>query len=122
MPSRTALRLSLRVVFYKDKDDWIAHCLEFDLAGDGRTQLLAFDGLTKAIAIQLEKSLEHDNLSNLFSPADGRIFEMFAAGHDVVEGTLEVVGVIERLRSASPMITGVDAREYADSGSPMVLA
>ena len=32
------LRMPLRVVFYREEEVWIAHCLEFDLAGDGATR------------------------------------------------------------------------------------
>ena len=32
------LRVPLRVVFYREDEVWIAHCLEFDLAGDGMTR------------------------------------------------------------------------------------
>lgn len=32
------LRVPLRCVFYREQSQWIAHCLEFDLAGHGTTK------------------------------------------------------------------------------------
>ena len=33
-----ALRVPVRVVFYREDGEWVAHCLEFDLIGDGTTK------------------------------------------------------------------------------------
>lgn len=77
-----ALRLPLRIVFYREDGDWIAHCLEFDLAGDGPTKDGALASLSAAIRIQVEESLKTGNLDNLFMPAEGKYFRMFATGKD----------------------------------------
>jgi hypothetical protein len=95
----------IRVVFYQDDGVWVAHCLEFDLMGDGATKGLAMDRLGEAIALQAQASLDHDNLDNLFRPADGKLFAMFAAGRGVSEGEL-------RLRLGSVSIDLAEAREY----------
>jgi predicted RNase H-like HicB family nuclease len=112
----------LRVVFYKEGDSWIAHCLEFDLAGDGATRDEALGRLAEAIALQAAHAIEHDNPSNLFSPADGKYFEMYAAGHDLGAGSVEFDAGLALLRSSAPMITGLDAREYADAEPEPALA
>ncbi|MCA9080890.1 MAG: hypothetical protein KDA58_10050 [Planctomycetaceae bacterium] len=82
--------MSLRVVFYYQSDRWIAHCLEFDLMGDGDTQVEALASLSEAISLQVEASLESSNLENLFSPADGRYLAMFAKGRNVAVGQLDI--------------------------------
>ena len=74
------LQIALRVVCFREGDTWFAHCLEFDLVGDGPTQAEAVAQLAETIRIQVDFSIEHDNLSNLFSPADGDLFRRFAAG------------------------------------------
>jgi hypothetical protein len=74
------LQISLRVVCFREGDAWFAHCLEFDLIGDGPTPESAIMQLSEAIRIQMEFSIENDNLNNLFSPADGNLFLRFAAG------------------------------------------
>ncbi len=82
--------ISLRVVFYKEGSRWIAHCLEFDLAGDGRTKEKAFESLTASIGLQLEESFNHKNPGNLFSPAPSEAWEMFALGKDAAVGNLSL--------------------------------
>ncbi len=84
------LRIPLRVVFYQEEDDWIAHCLEFDLIGDGPTHQEALECLNEAIRLQIIASLENDNIDNLFSPAKPKYHQMFAAGHDVAYGDWEI--------------------------------
>ena len=53
--------IPLHIVFYKEESRWIAHCLEFDLLGDGHTKEKAVHCLAEAIAIQFESSLEHND-------------------------------------------------------------
>src|SRR3954467_15450680 len=84
------MRIPLRVVFYREGEAWVAHCLEFDLAGDGETRSEALERLAAAIAIQAEASRDFGNVGNLFSPADGELFRRFAAGSDVAPGPLDL--------------------------------
>ena len=97
--------MPFRVVFYRDDGTWVAHCLEFDLMGDGDTKAQALAVLGDAISLQVQASVEHDNPDNLFKPADGKLFAMFAAGRDVTEGELH-------LRLGSVTIDETEAREY----------
>jgi predicted RNase H-like HicB family nuclease len=97
------LRIPLRIVFYQEEGSWIAHCLEFDLVGDGETQPEALTSLADAIDLQIEATIEHGNPANLFSPAEGRYFQMFAEGKDLALGELALQPahgvVIERMES-----------------------
>jgi predicted RNase H-like HicB family nuclease len=102
------LRIPLRVVFYKEGGSWLAHCLEFDLIGDGTSKEEALGSLREAIVLQLEATVEHDNPKNLFTPADGQYFAMFAAGKDVVVGEIHIVS--DRL-----IVEQMVAREYDSS-------
>src|SRR5271166_5312200 len=88
MSGSRKLRIPLRVVFYREGESWIAHCLEFDLAGDGMTREDALAVLSDAIALQAQASLECQNPANLFTPADGELFHKYAAGADIVDGVL----------------------------------
>jgi len=112
------LRISLRVVFYKEGKVWIAHCLEFDLLGHGRTRKDALRMMSKAIALQVAVSVKHNNPRNLFSPADGKVFAMFAAGKDVAAGKLE----IEVLQNEVTMAEQIEAREYTGNGVEVAFA
>jgi hypothetical protein len=82
------LRVPLRVVFYREGESWIAHCLEFDLAGDGTTREDALAVLSDAIVLQAQDALECQNPANLFTPADGELFQKYAAGREIVDGVL----------------------------------
>lgn len=104
------LRVPLRIVFYRESQDWIAHCLEFDLVGDGPSKDEAMKGLLEAVRLQVLASVEHDNPRNLFTPADGKFFEMFAAGKDVAVGEMH-------LKVDSIVIDDAQAREYSESES-----
>ncbi|MCE9556846.1 MAG: hypothetical protein K8T91_26155 [Planctomycetes bacterium] len=110
-----ALRIPIRIVFYREGDEWFAHCLEFDLVGSGSTKPVALSSLSEAIAIQIEQSIEHGNPANLFTPADGRLFQMFAEGDDstLAHGQLE-------MRFASVVIEDAELREY--TGTNRILA
>lgn len=101
------VRIPLRVVFYKEDGDWIAHCLEFDLLGDGATQETALDMLSEAIGLQINFAIEHDSLKSIFTPAESKYPLMFAEGKNVAtaELHLEIEGVEAGLS---------EAREYQD--------
>lgn len=96
--------------FSIERESWIAHCLEFDLLGDGETRKDALENLSEAIALQISASIENKNPSNLFSPAEGKFFEMFAAGKEIANGQLQVQ--VQQLRETSPIVDGVEAREF----------
>ncbi len=87
---KNTLHLPLRVVFYYESDRWIAHCLEFDLPGDGETKEGALESLSTAIRIQVEETLSLGHLGNLFSPAEGKYFQMFGQGRHVAIGKVHL--------------------------------
>ncbi len=103
------LRTPIRIVLYREDDLWIAHCLEFDLCGHGESWEEALTMLADAVVVQIDFSLEHNCGTNLFSPAEGRFFEMFAAGENRALAELEI-----EFRSDRVEIQSVDAREYRD--------
>ena len=106
------LRVPLHVVFYPEDEEWIAHCLEFDLLGSGLTKQDAVESLAEAIRLQVDESIRHDSPRNLFSPADGEFFEMFAAGREIAEGELRIEAA--SLSKAPVLIESAEVREYAN--------
>ncbi|MEW4528739.1 MAG: type II toxin-antitoxin system HicB family antitoxin [Maioricimonas sp. JB045] len=44
------MEMPRRVAFYDHEDQWVAHCLEFDLVGCGETRDEALKLLTDALA------------------------------------------------------------------------
>jgi hypothetical protein len=84
------LVVPIRIVFYRDGVDWVAHCLEFDLMGDGPDHTIALRGLIEAMSMQIDASMENDNPDNLFKPAEGKFFRMFFEGNEVAWGHVHV--------------------------------
>jgi predicted RNase H-like HicB family nuclease len=104
----SSLRIPLRAVFYRESDRWVAHCLELNLMGDGETKSEALKNLADAISVQIEASAKYKNPDNLFCPADGKYFHMFAAGKKVVEGVISI-------NQGGVKIEGIETREFAGS-------
>ena len=107
------LNIPLRVVFYREDGDIVAHCLEFDLVGCGSDHEEAMDCLVEAIACQVDATLESGNIDNLFSPAPGEYFRMFAAGKSE-QGVGKGIGRLQ-IHRQDVNIPNVDARDYVDS-------
>lgn len=89
-PSSVVYRIPLRIVFYPDGAELIAHCLEFDLLGSGETASEALEQLNHAIAMQVEHALAENEPNLLFNPAPKEFEQMFAAGEEVAEGQLRL--------------------------------
>jgi hypothetical protein len=103
------LRVPLRIVFYREDGHVIAHCLEFDLVGDGETNTSALARLANAMALQIQASVESGNPANLFSPADGKFFRMFAEGSDIAQGELQISAASQ----TQVVIEDIEYREYS---------
>lgn len=109
----------VRVVFYYELDRWIAHCLEFDLLGDGVSQAEALQCLTEAIELQVAASVEHSNIDNLFHPAEGRIFTMFAQGKQVAVGELSIQSDNIDLREVEARVFGESVPDMSCFNDPV---
>jgi len=92
-------------VFYREGSSWIAHCLEFDLAGEGSTREEALEHLNEALVVQVEVHSIRSNPADLFKPADREYFAMYEAGDEVSVGAL-------RLASHRLIIDQTRSREY----------
>jgi hypothetical protein len=106
-----SFRIPLRVVFYREEGRWVAHCLEFDLCGDGVTRDEALNSLNEGMRIQIDESIKHNNPRNLFSPAPGEVWEKFFAGKDVALAGLPVTS--ERVEPLT--FEHSEYREYAET-------
>ena len=113
------LRIPLRIVLYEEGGRWIAHCLEFDLLGDGVTRRESFQSLEEAIHLQIEETLQHNNFANLFSPADGEVFELFAAGTDCSEPECRLD--LQSLSQFPVVIESIQVRDYRESSAPTIV-
>jgi hypothetical protein len=117
-----SFRIPLKAVLYKEDDVWLAHCLEFDLIGDGASPAAAVKSLNKAIGAQIKASVKHKCLQNLFVSADPKFWEMFATGKNIATGEL-----IFQKATSPVTIEAMETREYlgsdvADCESELVTA
>jgi hypothetical protein len=113
----TTFRVPLRIVFYVEDGQWVARCLEFNLIGAGKTREKAAELLAEAVATQIHACLKH-RTTNLFTPAAGKYFQMFAAGKDVSKAELIIKRVAKKLEAEDLdgySFDEMEAREYSDA-------
>lgn len=107
-----ALQVPLRVVFYRESDAIIAHCLEFDLLGEGTSHEEAIHSLTETIHLQLQTIAPSGSASDLLNPASQDYVQMFAAGKPNHRLT---TAISDFQRAMAPLeITNVDCRDYRE--------
>ncbi len=62
-------RFDLHVLIYKEEDNYIAHCLELDMLGDGTTQEEALKTMRNLVEAQIEFHFKQGIEDKLFHPA-----------------------------------------------------
>jgi hypothetical protein len=80
--SSAGVRVDLRVVIYRHREWWIAHCLELDLVAEGTTPTNAFRDLVDISVSQVETATEMGNLESIFRAAPPEIWAMFSRASD----------------------------------------
>src|SRR5437773_5375066 len=69
LESITVGRITLRVLGYRDRDGWVAHCLETDLVGQGRSYAAARRHLVELTKLQLSFATQMKDPRLFFRPA-----------------------------------------------------
>lgn len=83
--------LSFSAIIKKGDDLFVAHCLELDIVGVGKTADSAIDEMMDLVSAQIRYAFCHDNLDNLYHPAPPEIWqEYFACKNNVREVRREV--------------------------------
>lgn len=72
------LELAVNVLGVREDGAWCAIALEMSLRGYGETFREAVDELTKAIEAQISFAVQHDNLDQIFIPAEPHYFRLYA--------------------------------------------
>ncbi len=70
--------VTVRVVMFKDGEDWVAHCLDMDLVATGNSLPGVKKEIEKLMISQIGFALKNDNLPAIFRPAPPEIFAMLA--------------------------------------------
>ena len=69
--------MTLRVLGYREEDGWVAHCLETDLVGRGKTFAIALKCLKELTEMQGSFATQTNQRSLLDHPAPPNIWQTF---------------------------------------------
>lgn len=69
--------LHILLIENKDKNTFIAHCLDMNIAAQGKTADEAVVELKELLVVQMEYCLENDMLGTLFRPAPKIYWDMY---------------------------------------------
>jgi predicted RNase H-like HicB family nuclease len=71
-------RGKINVLTTKNRDGYTAHCLDFDLIGEGKTLKEAFDNLSDVIFTYVHFAVKNDLEIFMYNPAPKRYWNMLA--------------------------------------------
>ena len=72
------LALTINVLGIREDDAWCAIALEMSLRGYGQTFDEALDELNRAVEAQISFAVQHDNVDQVFIPAEPHYFKLYA--------------------------------------------
>ena len=73
------MKLAVNVLGVREDGAWCAIALEMSLRGYGETFRDAVGELAEAIEAQVSFAVEHDNLDQIFTPAEPHYLRLYAA-------------------------------------------
>jgi len=98
--SRENLRIDLRAVAFQEGEWWIAHCLELDLAAEGKSSADALRDLLDLVDTQIQTAVDSGRLESVFRPAPPQIWAMFSEAADVpLPGKKNLHRLVERFEA-----------------------
>ena len=79
----------IRVLGFMEDELWCALALEMDLRGYGGSPDEAMLDLEHAIEAQVSFAIQHDNLENIFTPAEARYLDLYESpGKEVLKSKM----------------------------------
>ena len=72
------LALTINVLGIREDGTWCAIAMEMSLRGYGETFEEALDELGRAVEAQLSFAVQHDNVDQVFIPAEPHYFKLYA--------------------------------------------
>ena len=82
--------LTVHVLFYREADHSVAHCLEFDLVAQGESIKDSYKNLLDAIELQADYALETGNLESLINPEPPEYWSMLIKAESESEMFAEI--------------------------------
>lgn len=77
-PAVPRLAPTLNVLGVREDDAWCAIALDMSLRGYGETFEAALQALLEAVEAQVSFAVQHDNLDQIFIPAEPHYFRLYA--------------------------------------------
>lgn len=69
---------SLTVLLYREEEDYVAHCLEFDIVNTTTESFeIAYTELHDLVISYINYAYENDNTDHLYNPAPAEYWNMF---------------------------------------------
>ncbi len=65
----------LKLLLFKDGEEYVAHILDFDLVGTGATREEALKEVSDSATAQIAYALEHNRVKELLHPAPSEFYE-----------------------------------------------
>lgn len=88
---------SLDAILYRENKDYVAHCLEFDIAGTSTKSFEdAYDELYELIQVHIEYAYENDNFEYLYKPAPAKYWNMFHLSEPCNRDNLKTIEIRDR--------------------------
>lgn len=85
---------SLDAILYRENKDYVAHCLEFDIAG---TSTKSFeDAYDELVQVHIEYAYENDNFEYLYKPAPAKYWNMFHLSEPCNRDNLKTMEIRDR--------------------------
>jgi hypothetical protein len=109
--------LSIRILFYRETDLWVAHALEMDLLGYGKTTQLALTDLLRSVKAQMSFAAHKRQPESVFFPAPADIVKKWEKAQlsslvQAVSGNRESAAKMD-IRAAVVTFTGKQLSGFA---------
>jgi len=72
-----SFQLALSILIYDEDGRRVAHCLEMDLKGRGKSDRAALKELSELVLMQVSFAVQRDEKGLIYHPAEKKYFEIF---------------------------------------------
>jgi len=111
--------ISANVIIEKEEDLYIAHCLEFDIVADGRTEKEAMNNIFESIVNHIDFCLAMGNIDKIENPAPKKYWDKLKAiKRGKVYKRIKSPKIVQSERPKLPFLNDVNfecSKVYADA-------
>lgn len=77
MKNLKKINFNLRVLGYREGNEFVLHCLEMDLKGYGKTIRQSFNHLIRLVLMQLTFAIQKKEYNLMWFPADDKYIRLY---------------------------------------------